>query len=94
MTWLFESCPSAHASGNQGLSTNLATLRAQFRREMLRIGARWIEGGPGEAVRQGALIAYRDEREWIVTNETIDELTQIIDGLGPDPVYAALELSQ
>lgn len=74
------------------LTTEQATLRASFRRELLRLRARPFEGGPMHATRQGVLLAFddSDERCVEVKSEAIERLKALPDGAGVEEVWRAL----
>lgn len=76
------------------ITTDLATLRALFRQQLRRLGARPIEGGPMDAVRDGVLIAFHnyDDLEVEVDSATISALAALPDGVGPAVVLSALAL--
>ena len=77
-----------HRRGPASISPELATLRASWRRELSRLGARPFEGGPHDAVRQGALLAFFDASGPVieVSTETMSALGRLLDGCGPGPV--------
>ena len=76
------------------MSVSLATasLRAAWRRELRRLLARPMEGGPLDAVREGALLAVYDgpTAQVIVDDATVSVLARLPDGAGPGAVRSVL----
>lgn len=72
------------------ISLASATLRANFQRELFRLHARPLEGGPMCATREDALIAFAGELEAEVDDSTIARLAQLPDGAGSGRVWEVL----
>lgn len=70
-----------------------ATLRADLRRELVRLRARPHEGGPFFAAREGELLVFDDsgERCWILTREILERLRALPDGAGAAEAWRSLE---
>ncbi len=75
------------------LSIAAADLRASFKRELERLSARPLEGGPSCAVRNGVLLAWvGDGPEVVVDEDLVFVLARLPDGAGPDAVMGVLGL--
>lgn len=74
------------------LSTELADIRAAFRRELRRLAARPIEGGPQDAAREGSLLAWFPPlgRSYVVDNETVERLRALPSCAGVEAVRESL----
>lgn len=73
------------------LSIATADLRATFLREMHRLSARPMEGGPALAIRKGVLLAWMPcERETIVDDDLLAVLARLPSGAGVDAVAGVL----
>lgn len=78
---------------NEAVKISIATadLRAAFLREMHRLDARLVQGGPFTAIRDGALLAWLPgQPEVVVDEDTLDALRRLPDGAGVERVREAL----
>ena len=74
------------------LTADLADTRAAFRRELVRLAARPLAGGPMDATREGSLLAFFDWREEAVevTAELLERLRALPSGAGVEAVKACM----
>lgn len=73
------------------LSTQAASLRAAFKRELTRLEATPHLGGPYCATREGVLLAWiADEHAAVIDEVLIERLTRLPDGAGAESVRGAL----
>ena len=80
------------ALASTSISVRLADLRAAFRRELRRLHARPVDGGPMDAVREGALLAFFPPlgQSYTVTHATVAALNALPNGAGVERVKEVL----
>jgi hypothetical protein len=71
------------------LTTDQATTRARWRRELHRLHARPFELGPFDVLRHGTLLAAYCGFTREITPELVDALAELPDAAGPDAVRHA-----
>lgn len=73
------------------ISVELATRRARFRTELVRLRARAWEGGPEVVYREGAmLVAWPDDHSHLLEERHVSALRGLPDGCGPAWVREAV----